>query len=281
MQAQSQMTNYRSSMVSTKGAFNLTQWKELAKRHGVALTDEDLDTSNAADFLAKREAKELARARAALDQSKNNRIFAQSLSSGAPLTFQFCDWKKEKQPDSQLAWKTAKRVYLLADELKKSQTGFNIVLRGNRGTGKTSLAVATMNELKQEKGKTAVFVNTAELCGLYSQKLDARGRDERLNLQLQSVEKAMCEAEVLVLDDLGIEGGMGQARQVYKPMQDALYKVLNARYNAKKWRACIVTTNDNQSTLAQKYSPQIVSRLLNLQASRVVSFDGLQDVRNM
>lgn len=266
---------------ATLGGFDINRIKRLAASRGVDLMDFDPASEQAQEWKRKRDERMQAQAMAALANRTRRQIWEQGTNGRKHADFVFKQWDINKQPNAILAKKVATQVYLLAEKLKSSQTGFNIVLKGTRGTGKTSLATATMNKLKNA-GKSCIFVETAELANLLEQRMGNRfGADERLEKRLASIEKAMKEADVLVLDDLGIEGGMAdKTRPVIKPMQDMLYRVFNSRYDAKNYKVGIVTTNDTKERLSRKYSPQIVSRLLNVPADNVVKFDGLQDVRN-
>lgn len=140
--------------------------------------------------------------------------------------------------------------------------------------------MALINELKKT-GKTAVVINTGELAAkigeTYGLSFEAAVPMKR---KLQHIERSMIEADVLLLDDLGIESGFGsQIRQAPKDMQDMLYRVTSKRYAAKNYKVTITTTNDDKATLQRKFRPQIISRLLNINSEYTVDFTKLKDVR--
>lgn len=267
------------SSFKTLASLDPMEVKRVAENLGHTVID-PTDQNALAEWKRKKEAQLQADIAKGLQKNRQSALRRSNLATGAPVDFTFADWKRDKQKNAQLAFEIAKRVYLLANELKTPKSGFNLVFWGTRGSGKTSLAMALVNELKSAN-KTAVVVNTAQLADKISESYGISFEAAApIKQKLHDIERGMIEADVLVLDDLGIEGGMGeQARAVASSVQKMLYRVADARCGAKGYKATITTTNDDKSMLKRKYAEQIVSRLLNVSDNHAVDFTGLQDVR--
>lgn len=198
-------------------------------------------------------------------------------SGGQRLDFTFKDWKPSMQPQ---AVQTTKNVgnscYLLIKQMVN--TPMKVLLSGPPGTGKTSLAMAMLNFMAYE-GFSVMTVSTMELAHLIDRSYKASDVEDRLNY----AEKLMRTVDVLLLDDLGTEGGMKKdISSVRKDMQDLLFRVGNARLNFNRnepIHSTIVTTNCSNEQLAQMYNPKIISRIVPHNPRQIVKFDGLRDVR--
>lgn len=104
------------------------------------------------------------------------------------------------------------------------QNGNGMVMRGNVGTMKTTLAIAIMREVIA-KGRNAYFVPMANLIDrLFSGTPDERSKLEQ---KLQTV-------SLLVIDDLGMEYEKGWVTAKIRA-------IINDRYNEEK--STIITTN--------------------------------------
>lgn len=197
------------------------------------------------------------------------------------LHFTFEQWDPSKQDNSSLAREIGKQAFVYADELKNKQ--FNVILLGDPGVGKTSLAMAMLDTL-QKAGKSIMFVSTAELAGLIGDQYDFPD----IKIRLKKIEKSMKKVDVLLLDDFGTEGGQveGKARVVRKDMQDLIYRIANARCKFNSNTAghiTIITTNNNQQEINQMYDGKIVSRLFPKpgKTSHRITFNKMGDVRNV
>lgn len=246
--------------------------KKFFEAHGV-------DTQNAKEKFSERDKRWHENLEDAVFQ-KHMRFFDSiSLWSGDEhLSFRFSDWDTSRQQDSQLARSVGKKCYQLAKEMLTDN--FNVALFGNPGVGKTSLALAMLDTL--HKGhKTTMFVSTMELALLFDQRIEYR----ELGTKINAIMEAMKRVDVLLLDDFGTEGGMKKdPRPVRKDLQDALYSVANARLakdkeSGKCIKSTIVTTNNSPRQLLMMYNDKLISRLIPKEQDKIVSFDGLEDVR--
>ena len=224
----------------------------------------------------------LARAQQAVKINHQRHYYAMSVWSGnIPLRFDFSNWDIQKQPNIEQAKKLGNQAFALAKQLVNSQ--FNVILSGDRGVGKTSLALAIMDQLKKS-GQTVMFVSTAELLRLVNDKCEAPD----VRTRLIEITKAMRSADVLVLDDFGTEGGKpsdrGFYRPVHKDLQTMMYQVANARcdfeHNEVK-HTTIITTNNKKKQLEDMYDRKTIDRLFSKVAGHQLLFDEMEGVRNV
>lgn len=227
------------------------------------------------EYLAKQNAKRVAQDVHKIQKEKADRYYINSVwPNNQPIIFSFKNWKIEKQKKSEQARNVARQAYALTMELEKKY--FNIILTGPVGTGKTALAVAMIEFLKN-RNKTVMFVSTNEMARMFVSMYDPiDGREVKRRLKL--LVKAMSTVDILVLDDFGTEGGMrGSIRSVRKDMQDSIYDIANARYENQK--ATIITTNNTLGELQSMYSSKILSRLIPTSHNHNIDFSELDDVR--
>ncbi|MCH4010569.1 MAG: ATP-binding protein [Furfurilactobacillus sp.] len=204
-------------------------------------------------------------------------------SGGKPLKFTFGDWDVTKQVNVEQAKTLGNKAFKLASQLQAQQ--FNVVLMGDRGVGKTSLALAMMNSLmstnNEHAGKSGMFVSTAELLSLINAKYDSTDIAQKI----RDIRRAMIEVDVLVLDDFGTEGGMtGHFRPVHKDLQDLMYQVSNARVdfdNNQVHGTTIVTTNNTKQQLKQMYEGKFIDRIYPKNPEHQLLFADMKGVRNV
>ena len=214
-----------------------------------------------------------------LAYQKVHKFYKVSVWSGnLPLKFTFGDWDVTKQPNSGQARILGNQAYVLAKQLKDHD--FNVVLAGDRGVGKTSLALAMMDFLMQA-GRSAMFVSTAELLRMVNDKYD----DESIKKRLESITFAMQRVDILVLDDFGTEGGMtGNIKAVHKDLQDLMYQVSNARVDFKNNQArgaTIITTNNSKPELKKMYESKFIDRVYPKDPKHQLLFSDMKGVRNV
>lgn len=121
----------------------------------------------------------------------------------------------------------------------------NLLLFGAPGLGKTHLSAAIAREVS-EKGWSVVYDTAAHVFERFeTQKF---GREDGAESDVERV----LNCDLLILDDLGTE-------MTTAFVQSALYQIINTRLMEK--RSTIISTNLSPEKLAQRYSPQIASRI--------------------
>lgn len=147
----------------------------------------------------------------------------------------------EKRPGTEKALQVCRKY---ADTFDQAE-GIGVLLWGNPGTGKSHLAAAVCHALLH-KGYTVVFQSVPELLGrLRDSYRDGANESER------GIMRALMDADLVVLDDLGAE-------KLTDWTLDTLFRIVDGRYRAK--RAMIVTTNLDPQTLTAYVSEKIVDR---------------------
>ena len=130
--------------------------------------------------------------------------------------------------------------------------GQGLLLRGDVGTMKTTLAVASMYEVL-ELGGTAYFISMANLMdSLYSVSQEER----------QSLENKLKNVDLLVLDDLGLEYDKGWVSVKIRAL-------INYRFDNQK--SVIITTNLG-SDIKNLYLKGMLDRIEA--SSMIVDFKG-------
>lgn len=263
-------------------AMNLNAVQKIAARKIFELTGKDM--SNPRDYNEVKRHVIARNNRITAGWGKQHELFQNSeyingslFSGGQRIDFNFKNWKPDMQKSNpNLAKEVGRRVFALAKEMVN--TPIKVLLVGPPGVGKTSLAMATLNFMASE-GFSVMTVSTMELAHL----IDSRYEASDIKDRLMYLEKLMKTADVLLLDDLGSEGGMkSNVTPVRKDMQELLFRVANARIDLKRnepIHSMIVTTNCTSDELAQMYNSKIISRIVPHNRHQIVNFNGLKDVR--
>ena len=121
----------------------------------------------------------------------------------------------------------------------------NLLLFGAPGLGKTHLSAAIAREVS-ERGFSVVY----DTAGSVFEQFEDRkfGREEDAAPEVERV----LRSDLLILDDLGSE-------MTTAFVQSALYQIVNTRLMER--RSTIISTNLTPEGIAQRYSPQIASRI--------------------
>lgn len=195
--------------------------------------------------------------------------------AGQPLHFQFKDWNPTLQNDQEKAKAVAKQAFNLATEMEKKP--LKVLLIGEPGTGKTSLALAMVYRLRNQN-QSAMFVSSTELVSMFWKSY----RYEDVRKRKDEIIEAMKTVDVLVIDDFGTEGGVNGDKEAQRDVQQAIKEVATARYdmdNNRVLRSTITTTNNSIEELQRIYNPKLISRLVPHRVSQQINFSGLEDVR--
>ena len=157
------------------------------------------------------------------------------------------------------SWKAKRHVYddYIAELGERISAGNGLVFIGSVGTGKTHLAV--------QAGRTAVrlfysvfFTTVTELLSDLRQTF----RDGSPLAEKQIMEH-VADVDLLILDDATVEKQTDWT-------QDALYRVVNARYETEK--ATMLTANTSLDGMRERLGERLVSRLY--ERSIVLDFTG-------
>jgi DNA replication protein DnaC len=153
---------------------------------------------------------------------------SQSLIKSAriPRGYSHCELSNfEIHTDTQRA--AHRKATRLVDQFPVFEKG--LLFYGDTGVGKTHLAVALMREAILKKNARAIFYETRELLKLVRETYG--GSTELSELD---VLRPVLEAEILVLDDLGLE-------KKSEWVDETLGLVINTRYSER--RLTVITTN--------------------------------------
>lgn len=120
----------------------------------------------------------------------------------------------------------------------------NLLLTGRPGLGKTHLSAAIAREVSGA-GWSVVYDTAGHIFRLFEDQKFGREEGE------EDVERVL-RCDLLILDDLGTE-------LTTAFVQSALYQIVNTRLMER--RPTILSTNLMPDELAQRYSPQVASRI--------------------
>ena len=125
----------------------------------------------------------------------------------------------------------------------------NLLLQGGTGLGKTFLS-ACIARTVAAKGCSVVYETAQEAFAAFEEQKFSR--DAETYAAASEKVKRIMQCELLILDDLGTE-------LTTSFTQSALYYIINSRLTSR--RKTVISTNLGDEELAERYLPQIISRL--------------------
>ena len=125
----------------------------------------------------------------------------------------------------------------------------NLLLSGGTGLGKTFLSGCIAREVSQ-RGYSVVYDTAINLFSAFETRRFTRDAGEER--QARDDTRRYLGCDLLILDDLGSEHTLPST-------QSALYEVVNSRLQAQ--RHTIISTNLSMEQIAQRYTPQLASRI--------------------
>jgi DNA replication protein DnaC len=149
----------------------------------------------------------------------------------------------------------AREVCAILREFADAPDGW-LLLRGNRGTGKTHLLAAVANAL-MSRGDTPLYVVVPDFLDYLREGYDAEKLTENASRRMRDAR----DCPVLLLDDLGVE-----KRTLWTDEQ--LYRLLNHRYN--EGLPTVIASNVSLDEL----EPRIASRMQDSSLARMVVLAG-------
>lgn len=274
-------------MPLTKLDLNLDH--KIFAKHGVDINDNSLakrvsDRNKQMNRLYNQQAK----------RKRQRIIWNKSLWASGEIDFTFKDWKPNERQNPIIAKNLGNKAFKLAHEMVNSH--LNVIMSGDAGVGKTSLALAMLNKLKQAN-KTGLFVSVIALSQLVADQYEYSDRKK----QLRDLKRAMCECDVLLLDDLGADGGSTEKVMsngytgARKDVQALMFDVANNRYEgtrkeqnaakkagiklSKPVHQTIITTNNLTDELERIYGERTISRLISRDSNHRLAFNDMEDMR--
>jgi DNA replication protein DnaC len=161
--------------------------------------------------------------------------------------------------------------------LKDRADGFNTVLTGKPGSGKTHLATSIIKAVNDHSGDKQ-FAGFYQKCLFISivtlmQHVKKSWTDDTYKWTDDYAEKLLKRADLLVIDDLGSESRMQNGKEAKQWVQAFLMRVFEGQHRV------IITTNLTIAELHETYNAKLVSRMLAGSQGHIIDFNGIQDNR--
>ncbi len=178
-------------------------------------------------------------------------------ATGVPDRFLDCDiWNWQRGMDQQREVHDVVKSYCMSIE-DVIQHGRCLVLFGASGTGKTHLACGIVRHVT-EKGGTACYATLQDAIGRIRA---TYAKDSEVSEE--SVLKALCSVDMLVLDELGRQSDSVHEREM-------LFRILNRRYS--DLRPTVLVSNLDRPKLIPFLGTALCDRLLEA-GGRFLNFD--------
>jgi DNA replication protein DnaC len=162
------------------------------------------------------------------------------------MTFENFDYKRVNLLTEER--KNLEQAYNIAGDFARSPNGW-LVFLGDNGCGKTHLAAAIANHLKDE-GKPVLFIIVTDLLDHLRSTFGPESR-----ISYDTLFEKVKNAPVLILDDFGEQSATPWA-------QEKLYQLINYRYNARL--ATVVTTCFSLDEIESRISSRMMDPSLSL-----------------
>lgn len=150
----------------------------------------------------------------------------------------------------------------------------NAILSGKPGTGKSHLAMSILKMVneKSDPYRKCLFISIDEMMRLIRSSFDTHDT----TYSEESMVKRLCQADLLVMDDLGAEVGAINTRST---ASDWTTKVMYAIVNGRMKKPTVWTTNLSSKQLQQIYDQKLVSRILRGTKNNILTFNQTSDKR--
>lgn len=161
--------------------------------------------------------------------------------------------------------------------LKYRSDGFNTILSGKPGSGKTHLATSIIKAVNEHSGdqqfagfyQKCLFISIVSLMQNVKKSWD----DSSYKWTDDYAEKLLKRADLLVIDDLGSESRMENGREAKQWVQAFLIRILEGQHRV------IFTTNLTIDELHETYNAKLVSRMLAGSNNHIIEFKDVKDNR--
>lgn len=137
------------------------------------------------------------------------------------------------------------------------------------GTGKTTAAIAILNEYVIARGKTflkgeqkldnypALFVRTSQLQGYFNAQFrGSRELQDKATAKYYNLKNSIMERELVVFDDIATRG-----TRISEAWEEELYQMIDYRATMVDNGATLFTSNESISKLPDLLGPRIASRI--------------------
>lgn len=162
------------------------------------------------------------------------------------MSFKNFDYKRLELPPEER--QNSEQAYRVALNFAQSPQGW-LVLLGQNGCGKTHLAAAIANHLRQA-GKSVLFIVVTDLLDHLRSAFSPESR-----VSYDELFEKIKKSPVLILDDFGEQAATPWA-------QEKLYQLINYRYNARL--ATVITTCNDLDDIESRISSRMVDPSLSL-----------------
>lgn len=190
----------------------------------------------------------------AVERAKNferkhryERYFAYSTLGNRFCSKTFANFRATPQTSAALKESQKFASNVMAAKTDEERTR-GVMLIGPVGTGKSHLAAAVFNSLKESKA--CIFVNVPELLERIMASYNSKSKERE-----EEIVNAVKQCDVLILDDIGAERHKGDDDWA----TEKLFTIVDSRY--RNMRPIFCTTNCTPDKLEDKIGPRVISRL--------------------